>query len=158
MFGVVRPCRHGMCATLFKEWMAHLCGLCLTLRDEHGHAARIVTNYDGLLVSVLAEAQSPELSPHRKAGACAFRGFKTADVVAAKAEGARLAAAVSLLLAAGKTRDHIEDGDGPYARRVVAAGAGPIAERWYGAGGRMSETLGFDATVLRDAVARQSVL
>lgn len=45
-----------MCAALFKEWMAHLCGLCLTLRGEHGQAARLVTNYDGLLVSVLVEA------------------------------------------------------------------------------------------------------
>ncbi|MEO5874949.1 MAG: DUF5685 family protein [Streptosporangiaceae bacterium] len=158
MFGVVRPCRHGLCATLFKEWMAHLCGLCLTLRDEHGHAARVVTNYDGLLVSVLTEAQAPELSPHRRAAACAFRGFRTADVVTARAQGARLAAAVSLLLAAGKTRDHIEDRDGPYARRIVAAGAGRVAGRWDGAGGRMSETLGFDATILRDAVFRQTAL
>lgn len=56
---MVRPCRHGMCASLFKEWMAHLCGLCLTLRSEHGQSARLVTNYDGLLVSVLVEAQAP---------------------------------------------------------------------------------------------------
>jgi hypothetical protein len=39
--------------------MAHLCGLCLTLRDLRGQNARFVTNYDGLLVSVLTEAQSP---------------------------------------------------------------------------------------------------
>ncbi|MEO3783269.1 DUF5685 family protein [Actinocorallia sp. B10E7] len=158
MFGVVRPCRHGMCTTLFKDWMAHLCGLCLTLRDEHGHRARLVTNYDGLLVSVLTEAQSAETSPRRKAGACALRGFKSADVVTARAEGARLAAAVSLLLAAGKTRDHIADGDGPYARRPVAAAAGRMADRWDAAGGTTGEGLGFDVDVLRDAVARQTVL
>nr|BFE84926.1 hypothetical protein GCM10020093_075270 [Planobispora longispora] len=67
MFGIVRPCRHGMCGGLFAAWMAHLCGLCLALRDEHGHAARLVTNYDGLLVSVLTEAQAPALSPRREA-------------------------------------------------------------------------------------------
>lgn len=44
VFGVVRPCRHVRCGNLFKDWLAHLCGLCLTLRDEHGQAARLVTN------------------------------------------------------------------------------------------------------------------
>ena len=71
MFGVIRPCRHGMCASLFDEWLAHLCGLCLTLRAEHGQAARLVTNYDGLLVSVLVAAQAPEQVPYRTAGRCA---------------------------------------------------------------------------------------
>ncbi|TDC51128.1 hypothetical protein E1281_21050 [Actinomadura sp. KC345] len=158
MFGVVRPCRHVLCGNLFKDWMAHLCGLCLTLRAEHGQAARLVTNYDGLLVSVLAEAQAPALSPRRKAGPCALRGMKTAEVVTAKAQGARLAAAASLLLAAGKTRDHVADGDGPYSRRLVAAAAGRVAGRWDAAGGRTGEAAGFDPSVLRAAVARQPAL
>ncbi len=138
--------------------MAHLCGLCLTLRAEHGQAARLVTNYDGLLVSVLVEAQSPELSPRRKAGPCALRGMRTAEVVTARAQGARLAAAASLLLAAGKTRDHVADGDGPYARGLVAAAAGRMADRWDAAGGRSGAAVGFDPAVLRDAVARQPAL
>ncbi len=70
-----------------QEWMAHLCGLCLALRDEHGHAARLVTNYDGLLVSVLTEAQAPAVAPRRRAAACALRGFKGADVVMAEGYG-----------------------------------------------------------------------
>ncbi|MBO2446280.1 hypothetical protein J4573_04210 [Actinomadura barringtoniae] len=158
MFGVVRPCRHVLCGSLFEDWLAHLCGLCLTLRAEHGHAARLVTNYDGLLVSVLVEAQSPELSPRRKAGPCALRGMKPAQVVDARAQGAQLAAAASLLLAAGKTRDHVSDGDGPYGRRLVAAAAGRMAERWDSAGSRTGAKVGFDPRVLRDAVARQPEL
>ncbi|MEU5992986.1 DUF5685 family protein [Spirillospora sp. NPDC047418] len=158
VFGVVRPCRHVLCGSLFKDWTAHLCGLCLTLRAEHGQAARLVTNYDGLLVSVLVEAQAPELSPRRKAGPCALRGMKTAEVVTAKAQGAQLAAAASLLLAAGKTRDHVADGDGPYARRLVAAAAGRMAGRWDAAGGRTGAAVGFDPSALRDAVARQPLL
>ncbi|MEW2352930.1 DUF5685 family protein [Spirillospora sp. NPDC029432] len=158
MFGVVRPCEHVLCGSLFKDWMAHLCGLCLTLRDRHGQAARLVTNYDGLLVSVLVEAQRPELSPRRKAGPCALRGMRTAEVVETRAEGARLAAATSLLLAAGKTRDHVADGDGPYRRRLVAAAAGRMADRWDAAGGGTSTAVGFDPAVLRDAVARQPEL
>lgn len=158
MFGVVRPCRHVMCRSLFEGWMAHLCGLCRTLRAEHGQAARLVTNYDGLLVSVLLEAQAPERSPHRKAGPCALRGMRTARVVDARSEGARLAAAVSLMLAAAKTRDHIADGDGAYARALVAAGARRLAGRWEAAGTRTGRALGFDAGVLREAVSRQAEL
>ena len=80
MFGIVRPCRHRLRGPLFGQWMAHLCGLCLTLRDLHGQNARFVTNYDGLLVSVLTEAQNPAVTPHRTAGPCALRGFRRADV------------------------------------------------------------------------------
>ncbi|MBG0814402.1 DUF5685 family protein [Planomonospora sp. ID82291] len=158
MFGIVRPCRHGMCRGLFTSWMAHLCGLCLALRDEHGHAARLVTNYDGLIVSVLAEAQAPVLSPRRRAAPCALRGFSGAEVVGARAEGVRLAAATSLILASGKVRDHIADGDGMYARRPVAAAAGRVAARWEAAGTRTAAAVGFDAGVLVDAVARQARL
>ncbi|WP_318784643.1 DUF5685 family protein [Actinomadura algeriensis] len=155
---MVRPCRHVLCGSLYKDWMAHLCGLCLTLRAGHGQAARLVTNYDGLLVSVLVEAQAPEASPRRTAGPCALRGLRRAEVVAARAEGARLAAATSLLLAAGRTRDHVADGDGAYARRAVAAAAGRLADRWDAAGGRTGAAVGFDPSALRDAVARQPLL
>ncbi|MDQ4098904.1 MAG: DUF5685 family protein, partial [Chloroflexota bacterium] len=55
MFGVVRPCRHRLSAGERSRWAGHLCGLCLTLRNEVGHDARLATSYDGLLLSVLAE-------------------------------------------------------------------------------------------------------
>lgn len=138
--------------------MAHLCGLCLTLRDLHGQAARLVTNYDGLLVSVLTEAQNPTLAPHRTAGPCALRGFRTADVLDASACGTQLAAAVSLVLAAGKVRDHVVDGDGAFARRLVASAAGLAASRWQAAGARTGAVIGFDTAVLTDAIGRQTEL
>ncbi|MEU4832191.1 DUF5685 family protein [Streptosporangium sp. NPDC023615] len=145
MFGIIRPCGDHSCPSLHRAWAAHLCGLCLTLRDGQGHAARLATNYDGLIVSVLTEAQDPAGSPHRTAGPCALRGFRTADVVDARARGARLAATVSLVLAAGKLRDHVADGDaGPGtapARRMLAA-------RWEAAGARMGASIGFDTAPL----------
>jgi hypothetical protein len=156
MFGIVRPCRHRLRGRLFGEWTAHLCGLCLTLRDLHGQSARLVTNYDGLLVSVLTEAQNPAVAPHRTAGPCALRRLRSADVVDASAVGARLAASVSLVLAAGKIRDHVADRDGAYARRLVAAGAGLAASRWQAAGQRVGASIGFDTSVLTDAIARQA--
>jgi hypothetical protein len=82
--------------------------------------------------------------------------MRTASV--ARGEGARLAAAVSLALASAKVRDHVEDGDGAYARRPVALAAGGVAERW----GRQSRSggssLGFDTGLLFDTLAQQVTL
>jgi len=46
--------------------------MCLSLRDDHGQAARLATNYDGLVVSVLAEAQADSAPERRTAGRCAL--------------------------------------------------------------------------------------
>ncbi|AEN09100.1 hypothetical protein GTW44_12245 [Streptomyces sp. SID8360] len=135
--------------------MAHLCGLCLALRADHGQFARIVTNYDGLIVSVLTEAQA-ERTPEgrRTAGPCPLRSMRTAPV--ARGEGARLAAAVSLVLASAKVRDHVADRDGLLKRRPVAAAARRVAAGWDRAGARTGAELGFDTAVLVDAVDRQT--
>ncbi|QNP62571.1 DUF5685 family protein [Streptomyces genisteinicus] len=155
MFGIVRPCTHRLGDALRTEWMAHLCGLCLALRADHGQFARVVTNYDGLIVSVLTEAQT-ERTPRarRTAGPCPLRAMRTAPV--ARGEGAKLAAAVSLVLASAKVRDHVADGDGLLARRPVAAAARRVAAGWDRAGARSGAALGFDTAVLVDAVDRQT--
>ncbi|WP_327298448.1 MULTISPECIES: DUF5685 family protein [unclassified Streptomyces] len=155
MFGIVRPSTHRLSEGLKAEWMAHLCGLCLALRGDHGQFARIATNYDGLIVSVLTEAQAERSSGQRRtAGPCPLRGMRTAPV--ARGEGARLAAAVSLVLASAKMRDHVADRDGLLARRPVAAAARRVAARWDRAGARTGADLGFDTALLVDAVDRQS--
>ncbi|MGY6020736.1 DUF5685 family protein [Streptomyces spinosirectus] len=154
MFGIVRPCRHRLGESLKSQWMAHLCGLCLALRKDHGQFARVVTNYDGLLISVLTEAQAErEGGLRRTAGPCPLRGMRTASV--AQGEGARLAAAVSLVLASAKVRDHVADGDGLLARRPVALAARRVASGWSAAGARTGSDVGFDTAVLVDAVDRQ---
>ncbi|MFF3327197.1 DUF5685 family protein [Streptomyces sp. NPDC002889] len=155
MFGIVRPCSHRLGEGLKTEWMAHLCGLCLALRADHGQLSRIVTNYDGLIVSVLTEAQTERTPAQRRtAGPCPLRAMRTAPV--ALGEGARLAAAVSLVLASAKVRDHVADRDGVLARRPVAAAARRIASGWDRAGARTGAELGFDTAVLVDAVDRQT--
>ncbi|MFJ8791630.1 DUF5685 family protein [Streptomyces sp. NPDC102462] len=154
MFGMVRPCRHRLGEDFEAQWMAHLCGLCLALRGDHGQFARVVTNYDGLLLSVLTEAQSgPAGTSRRTAGPCPLRGMRTASV--ARGEGARLAAAVSLVLASAKVRDHVADGDGLLARRPVALAARRVAANWGRAGARGGSLVGFDTGILVDAVDRQ---
>ncbi|MEU3443041.1 DUF5685 family protein [Streptomyces griseoincarnatus] len=156
MFGIVRPCRHRLGEKLTAQWTAHLCGLCLALRGDHGQLARIVTNYDGLLISVLTEAQADPggSTGRRTAGPCPLRGMRTASV--AHGEGARLAAAVSLVLASAKVRDHVADGDGLLARRPVALAARRVAAGWDRAGARAGSDVGFDTAVLVDAVDRQT--
>ncbi|MET9257295.1 DUF5685 family protein [Streptomyces sp. NPDC003717] len=157
MFGIVRPCRHRLGERLAGQWMAHLCGLCLALRKDHGQFARVVTNYDGLLISVLTEAQAApggRGAGRRTAGPCPLRGMRTASV--AHGEGARLAAAVSLVLASAKVRDHVADGDGLLARRPVALAARRVAAGWDAAGARGGTAVGFDTAVLLDAVDRQA--
>ncbi|WP_107408111.1 DUF5685 family protein [Streptomyces sp. CC77] len=156
MFGIVRPCTHRLTGGLKAEWMAHLCGLCLALRADHGQSARVATNYDGLLVSVLTEAQAGTAGARRTAGPCPLRAMRTAPV--AHGEGARLAAAVSLVLASAKVRDHVADGDGLLARRPLAAAARGVARRWDRAGVRAGRELGLDTAVLLDAVRRQSAV
>lgn len=155
VFGIVRPCTHRLSEGLKAEWMAHLCGLCLALRSDHGQFARIVTNYDGLIVSVLTEAQTERIPAQRRtAGPCPLRAMRTAPV--ARGEGARLAAAVSLVLASAKVRDHVADRDGLLARRPVAAAARRVAAGWDRAGARTGAQLGFDTALLVDAVDRQT--
>ncbi|MDQ8702969.1 DUF5685 family protein [Streptomyces sp. LHD-70] len=154
MFGIVRPCSHRLGEGLKTQWMAHLCGLCLALRSDHGQFARVVTNYDGLLVSVLTEAQVERTTGWRRtAGPCPLRGMRGASV--AQGEGARLAAAVSLVLASAKVRDHVADGDGVLGRRPVALAARRVARSWDRAGARTGADVGFDTAVLVDAVRRQ---
>ena len=125
--------------------------MCLSLRDDHGQAARLATNYDGLVISVLAEAQADGAPQRRTAGRCALRGMRRADV--AIGDCARLAATVSLVLAAAKIRDHADDGDGAArtgrgARRRDRAGE-PLGRRRARATGR---GLGFEVAVLTEAV------
>ncbi|MBA8823596.1 hypothetical protein FHX42_000925 [Saccharopolyspora lacisalsi] len=133
--------------------VAHLCGLFLALRSEHGEAARTATNYDGLVISVLVEAQSGEVAPRRRAGPCPLRGMRRASVV--RGEGARLAAAVSLVLASVKLRDHADDGDGALRHAALAEPARRTAARWGERGGTSGAHVGFDAALLTEAAGRQ---
>ncbi|XVV01865.1 DUF5685 family protein [Actinosynnema sp. CA-248983] len=152
MFGIIRPCRNRLGADLRESWLAHLCGLCLALRDDHGHMARVVTNYDGLVISALVEAQT--VRSRRTAGPCALRGMQSADV--AVGTGARLAAAVSLVLASAKVGDHVDDRDGAFASAPVRGIGRQVARRWAAQAASTGVDLGFDTSVLVAAVARQS--
>ncbi|MBP2477932.1 hypothetical protein JOF53_006804 [Crossiella equi] len=153
MFGIIRPCRHRLDESLRAAWWAHLCGLCLALRDDHGQTARAATNYDGLVISALVEAQQQGRRARRAAGPCPLRGMRGTEI--ANGDGARLAAVVSLVLASAKISDHVTDRDGVFAARPVAGLARRLTSRWAQRAGRSGADLGFDTAVLLDAVRRQ---
>ena len=152
MFGIIRPCRNRLGTELREAWLAQLCGTCLALRDQHGHLARLVTNYDAVVISALVEAQLGGPSGRREAGACALRGMRRASVAVGPA--AQLAAAVSLVLASAKVSDHLADGD---VSGVVRRGtAHRLAARWAAEGATSSRAVGLDARALLLAVADQA--
>jgi hypothetical protein len=166
LFGIIRPCRHRLGSELANAWRAHLCGMCLSLRDDHGQLARLATNYDGLIISVLAEAQAPpldqadppglagQLTGRRTAGPCPLRGMRRADV--ATGDCARLAATVSLILAAAKVSDHAADGDGIAGRPGIRAAAGILARHWASRAAGTGAALGLDTAILTEAVQAQA--
>jgi Family of unknown function (DUF5685) len=155
VFGLVTPCRHTLPAPLHRAWQAHLCGLCLGLRDRYGQLARVTTNVDAAMISVLVAAQAPALAATRTAGPCALRGMRRADVVRSDAPAARLAGGVSLLLAGGMLRDHAADGDLPRPARPVAVRVG---RRWEARGGAGLAAVGLDAAALVGVADRQEHL
>lgn len=109
MFGLLSPCRHTLDDDLLEQWRAHMCGLCVSLRDGHGQASRLTTNTDAIMVSVLTAAQSPAPTATTGVGRCPLRGMRTATVVAADDPGIRLATTASLTLAAAKAADVVDE-------------------------------------------------
>ncbi|MGN6688072.1 MAG: DUF5685 family protein [Actinomycetales bacterium] len=149
MRGLLRPCRHQFTDELHERWRAHLCGLCLTLRDGSGQLARCLTGYDVLLLSVLVEAQQGPL-PRSDAGPCPLRGFLPASVIASDSAGAQLAAAGALLSGAAGLADKLADGDLPRGARGVAGRSG---DRFRRDGARMAADVALADDVLDLAAA-----
>ncbi|MEY1674016.1 MULTISPECIES: DUF5685 family protein [Gordonia] len=105
MFGVLTPCRHALDHDLMDQWRSHLCGVCISLRDNHGQSSRLTVNTDAVMVSILTAAQSASECASTTAGRCPLRGMRTATVVSGDEPGVRLATTASLTLAAAKAAD-----------------------------------------------------
>ncbi|WP_091031073.1 DUF5685 family protein [Glycomyces harbinensis] len=153
MFGILAPCPSRTPDALKPRWMGHFCGLCLELRDDAGHFARLTTNYDALALSVLVEAQLGDEADGRNAGPCALRGMRRQQI--ATGGGPRLAATASLLLASAKIRDHVEDGDGIAARPGARGLAGMTANRLRAKASAIGGTIGLDVDPLVAVIERQ---
>jgi hypothetical protein len=149
MRGIVRPCRSHLGPELHARWQAHLCGLCLTLRDVAGQAERVLTGYDVLLLSVLVEAQAGKVET-TTAAPCPLRGFHRATVVSSTSTAARLAAAGAVVSAAAGLVDKIDDDDLP---RPARGAARRVASRLTSSGSVLAESVGLDPSVVLSAPA-----
>ena len=149
MRGIVRPCRQHLGPDLHARWQAHLCGLCLTLRDVVGQPERVLTGYDVLLLSVLVEAQVGQVAT-TTAAPCPLRGFTRATVVASDSDAGRLAAAGALVSAAAGLADKVVDDDLP---RPVRPSARRVAARLDRSGSALARSVGLDPSVVLAAPA-----
>ena len=154
MRGILRPCRYRLGPDLHARWLAHLCGLCLTLRDTAGHPARVLTGYDVLLVPVLIEAQAGRL-PTSRAGPCPLRGFRGATVVDSAAPAMQAGAAVALLAGASGLQDKVDDADAPAWLRPLAS---RTAHRLTSQGSYAAAGCGLDGTDLVAAPGRAAAV
>jgi hypothetical protein len=147
--GLLRPCRHQLGGELRDRWRAHLCGLCLTLRDEAGQHSRALTGYDLLLLSVLVEAQVGR-QPTEMAGPCPLRGMRSATVVEESTHAMQFAAAGALLAGAAGLRDKVHDGDVVAAARPAATAA---SQRFQRTGEALAQRVSFQADAVTDAAS-----
>ena len=136
MLGLVRSCTSHLDPEVRGRWRAHLCGLCLTLRDTAGQPARACTNTDAALLSALVEAQQPRPAATRTAGPCALRGMRRAEVIAPAELSVRLGATAALTLAAAKVGDRVAE------REAGLCGAGAAARGTVGLLRRTERRLG----------------
>jgi len=154
MFGVIRGKKFNLNCNERREWMSHVCGLCLTLRAEHGQLARLSTNYDAALLSVLYEALLPD-AVRTLTHYCPLRLGWRGDVIAVN-PGTQFAASIALVSAAVKIHDHLGDGDGWISRlRGLFV---RLAKSWSRAAKRVAASFGFDTRTIDDQAQRQSTL
>ncbi|WP_280209464.1 DUF5685 family protein [Nocardia cyriacigeorgica] len=154
LFGLLKPCAHSAAKYGVDpgQWQAHMCGLCLGLRDGHGQLARSATNTDAIVLSMLTEAQREGRIERTTAGPCALRGMRRAQVATADSAGIMLAATASLLLGSAKIRDHVGDGDtSVLTRRPMTK----VSSRWADAARRQAQLIGFDVEPLVAALDSQ---
>ncbi len=146
MRGIVRPrpCHSHLGPELHSRWQAHLCGLCLTLRDVAGQAERVLTGYDVLLLSVLVEAQAGQVET-TTAAPCPLRGFTRATVVSSTSDAARLAAAGAVVSAAAGLVDKLGDDDLP---RPARRAARRVASRLTSSGSALAASVGLDPAIV----------
>lgn len=127
MFGLLRSSGCGLRAAERQAWVAHICGVCLALRHDHGHLARLTTNYDAALLSVLYAAQCPT-APVQMRHFCPARRGGSAQVIAVDQPGSRYAGTVALLIAATRLADDIADAEGW--ARLLPGVATRLSQRW----------------------------
>ena len=107
MFGYVIPPLQGLAPEEAERFRRMYCGLCHTLGERYGQAARLILNYDFTYLAVLLS--SPEEEEIRS-GRCAVKAFRRRDYRTSD-EAMALAADESVILAYWQARDGVADHD-----------------------------------------------
>ena len=152
MFGLKRGASCAMSAKERQLWLGHICGVCIALRDNAGQLARVATNYDAALLSMLIGAQSAETTP-TQITYCPFRRQRRLAITTPDSNASRYGAALALLMAGTKIEDHVTDKDGywHYLRPLPQS----LSERWLRQGEKLALNVQFDAQLIRKHTKRQ---
>ncbi|MFW0790381.1 DUF5685 family protein [Gordonia sp. CPCC 205333] len=163
MLGILRPCTRHLDDDLRDQWRAHLCGLCLSLRDHHGQAYRAITNTDAVMLSILVAAQHDSSTSMRTAGPCPLRAMRRADVIDASDLGIRLGTTASLTLASARAADVVAEREHGLARQSrvqswTAGRAATLLRRRALADGGVAPLVDVDALLADPAASAQAEL
>lgn len=151
MFGLIS----GSCSLKKAErtaWMGHICGTCLALRDNGGQMARLATNYDAALISVLCEAQT-DAPGETVTTRCPLRRQFKMPIVDPDSAGSRYAATVSLLMGAAKITDNLADEE--TALRHFPKVGQAVARRWQHIADQLGQASGFAASQIKQLTQTQ---
>ena len=119
MYGYIRPDRGELRGREYELFRAQYCGLCQTLRQRYGPAARMVVNYDlTFMAMVLSDGKQP-VKPLR----CPVHPLHKRPVVC-RSEALETAADYSVILTWWKLQDTVQD---EKTARAAAALAGEAA-------------------------------
>jgi hypothetical protein len=150
MFGLLKGCY--MDAGDRNKWHSFYCGLCLSLNSCSGNLTRLLTNSEGVLLSVLTDAQSPQFATLRE-HRCLFRNFRSVQIVEPAGDAGKYAALVSLLIGSSKLLDHLVDRD-TYVKYFPVI-ARKIADRWIRSARGLAAELGVDTFPIEAQLNRQ---
>ena len=107
MFGYVRPPLQALSKEDAERFHKMYCGLCHTLGERYGVAARFILNYDFTYLAVLL---APPEEGKYSSGRCVVKGFKQQHYRVSDA-AMELAADESVILAYWQARDGVADHD-----------------------------------------------
>ena len=152
MFGVLKGSSCQLKHQQREAWQGHLCGLCLSLRDNYGHPARIATNYDAAVLSVLVDAQTAVPSKSYSSN-CPLRRQRKAEVTAPDNVGTQFAASIAMVMAATKIQDHVADGETAW--RYFPKLAQSVSNRWLQKATGEAARFGFNVQQITDRTQQQ---
>ena len=155
MYGLLTHVGCGLSQPLRDKWMAHLCGVCLSLKQQAGQLARLAANGEAALLSALVAAQSVDPAK-RDESLCLLRQPRHQQVIDKDAPGARFGAGMALLMASSKLHDHLQDDE--LRPRVLRQPATSLAQRWGEVARQILTPMEFDAPFIERQIQNQSDL